>query len=329
VADGAACGDDSTCHAGGCGRSALVNGSFSQGFRGWDLTGDAANFIIGADPNHNRPFLTTWINMPNGNGDIPRGSVSQRFTVPADALALRFLVSGGHAFIRLRDDSRNVLQEVTGADTNDVLTPVSWDLTAYRGRNLIVAIEDDLDTGGWSFVQVLGFDVIRDVDAPLRNSQFLAALDHWDLTGDARYFSIWDDNQFFRKVGENMFEPAPAYGLRRSISSFVHDTTAPNQSDAATGTVSQRFLVPADAVALRFNVHGGRLGRVELREGSNRLYLATGADDNNVKVPVSWDLTGHRGKMLELAVIDDRGADTGWTFIGTTGFDLITSYNGP
>lgn len=328
LADGAACNDDSTCHAGSCSRAALVNGDFSQGFRGWSLTGDAAKFLIGVDAKLNRRFVTTWVNADDGNGDRAKGSVAQTFTVPADALALRFWVSGGHAYIRLRDEAGSVLQEVTGIDSNERHVPVSWDLVAHRGRRLTISIDDELDTSGWSFVAALGFDVIRDVDAPLRNSQFRAGLEHWDLRGDGQYFDVWEDANYLRTVAENMLEAAPAYGTRHSVTSYVHSTSAPRQTDAAVGSVSQRFVVPPDAVAMRFNIHGGRLGRVELREGNTRLYLAAGADDNTIKQPINWDLTPHRGKTLEVAIVDDQGSG-GWTFISSTGFDVITSYNGP
>jgi hypothetical protein len=329
LADGTHCADDSSCRAGACVRSVLLNGDFTQGLRGWIATGDASKFIIGADANSfNRTFLTTWISASDGNGDIAKGTVSQRFSVPPDALALRFLVSGGHAHVRLRNGAGSVINDVTGVDSNAIHVPVSWDLSGHRGENLTIAIEDDLDVSGWSFVAVLGFDVVRDLAGPLKNSQFAAGFDGWTLTGDAQYFSLFDDPNYNRMLQDGTLQGAPEYGTRHSLTSFVYDTNAPRQSDAAAGSVAQKFVVPLDASALRFNVHGGHLGRVELRDGGNRLYSASGVDDNNVKIPVTWDLTPYRGKMLELAVIDDMGTG-GWTFISTTGFDLITSYNGP
>jgi hypothetical protein len=42
---------------------------------------------------------------------------------------------------------------------------------------------------------------------------------------------------------------------------------------------------------------------------------------------VSWDLVAHRGKMLKLAIEDTVTGS--WGYIGASGFDLITAFNGP
>jgi hypothetical protein len=43
---------------------------------------------------------------------------------------------------------------------------------------------------------------------------------------------------------------------------------------------------------------------------------------------VSWNLEPHRGAMLKIS-IEDYSQVTPYGYIGTTGFDVITSYNGP
>jgi hypothetical protein len=58
------------------------------------------------------------------------------------------------------------------------------------------------------------------------------------------------------------------------------------------------------------------------------LHSAHALDDNQRKLPVSWDLTLYRGKTLRLSIIDNLANDQ-WDFIGCSGFDVITSYNGP
>jgi hypothetical protein len=325
-ADGTTCDADSSCHAGNCMRAALVNGDLSQGFRGWTLTGDAQRFITGADANFfGRRFVTTWVGDPNG--DAGKGTISQTFTVPSDAIALRFLVTGGHAHVRLRAAGGNILEDVTGPDSNDVRVPVSWDLSMRRGQMLSLSLEDDLDAQGWSFVSVVGFDVIRDVQTGLRNPQFEMGLTSWATTGDAAYFNKFSDwnNAATTQDGQ---PPLPAYGSRSSVSTFVFDMASPNVNDAATGTLLQQFIVPSDAVALRFNLHGGKSGHVYLRSNSVTVYTASAGDANFPKVPISWDLVPHRGTPVQL-VIEDNTSTGAWAFIGVSGFDLITTYNGP
>jgi hypothetical protein len=304
-----------------------VNGNLADGFRGWTLTGDAAKFIVGVDTNfYGRRFVTTWIDN-NGNGDVAKGTLSQAFTVPSDALALRFFVSGGHAHVRLRAADGSILEDVTGPDTNDIHVPVSWDLSARRGQTVTLALEDELDANGWSFVATIGFDVIRDVQTGLRNPQFESGLTSWATTGDASHFNLFTDANYSATTnGTDAVQPA--YGSRSSLSTFVYDTSTPNQGDAAVGTVSQRFVVPPDALALRFQVHGGKAGHIYLRDSATVLYAVNANDDNATKVPVSWDLVPLRSRTVTLSIEDNTNGPP-WGFIGTSGFDLITTYNGP
>jgi hypothetical protein len=88
------------------------------------------------------------------------------------------------------------------------------------------------------------------------------------------------------------------------------------------------FLVPNDAIAIRFVIHGGRGGSVNLYRGDQRIETVTGSNTDAHKLPVSWNLEPHRGAMLKIA-IEDYSQMTPYGYIGTTGFDVITSYNGP
>src|SRR5262249_12469382 len=145
-------------------------------------------------------------------------------------------------------------------------------------------------------------------------------------------FNVYEDWNYWA----GLVTPVPgqmgveAYGRRRSLSTFVRAPNAPHPEDSAIGTLSQTFVVPDDARALRFIVCGGARGRVALSDGPSALSGISGKNDNGNKIPVSWDLTAYRGKALRFAVIDNAGASRGgWNFIGISGVDLITSYNGP
>jgi hypothetical protein len=50
-------------------------------------------------------------------------------------------------------------------------------------------------------------------------------------------------------------------------------------------------------------------------------------DSDAIKVAVSWDLVPYRGKTVRLS-LDDAAANI-YGYITSTGFDLITSFNGP
>jgi len=325
--DGTRCDTDSSCHLGRCVHAALVNGDMADGFRGWTLTGDAAKFIAGVDANfYGSRFVTTWIDN-NGNGDVAKGVLSQTFTVPSDALALRFLVSGGHAHVRLRAEDGSILEDVTGPDSNDIHVPVNWELSVRRGQRVTLALEDELDAPGWSFVATLGFDVIRDVQTGLRNPQFDSGFASWTITGDAPLFNLFIDGNYAVNMDGNEVVQ-PAYGARASISTFVFGSNAAVAGDAAVGTVSQAFVVPPDALSLRFQVHGGKAGHIYLREGATVLYVVNANDTNMPKLPVSWDLVPFRGRSVTLSIEDSTNSPP-WGFIGSSGFDLITTYNGP
>lgn len=319
VADGESCDDGSVCHAGSCARRSLVNGDFGRGLSGWELVGDAASFVVMADPGNNDRLSLSTSPTAAGSGSSARGSISQSFTVQADVTAVRFHVSGGHASVRLKDGSGAILHECTGGGSNDERIPVSWDLTARRGQRLTLAVEDELDSGDWGYVSVSGFDVVRDQPGPLRNAQWEQGFDAWETTGDGLHFNVFEDYNHF---------PTEAYGYRLSVSTYARDTAAASLASASRGSVSQMFVVPNDAVALRFNLHGGTRARVRLLEESSELHSVSARNSDRVKVPVSFNLEALRGKTLRL-VIEDEDVSEPFGYIGTTGFDLITAYNGP
>lgn len=288
---------------------ALVNGDFAQGLEGWRATGDGARFHVFVDAaGDGRRAVTTFTEDGKVDADAV-GTISQVFTVPEDAVALRFLVHGGRSRVRLYEQGA-VVEEATGVDDNALRVPVSWDLLSRRGQILRLSIED-AERGSWGFVSVSGFDVIRDRPSPLTNGDFADGLNGWTQTGDAAHFNVFRD---------------PLAGGRGSVSTAAR--RGPRQLDLAVGTLAQDFVVPDDAIALRFLVHGGRTASVRLLSGDELLHHASGVDSNGVYVPVSWDLQPHVGKTLSLAIHDPVHAGV-WAFVGTTGFDVVTQANGP
>jgi hypothetical protein len=324
--DGVACDDSGTCHAGACAPAALVNGDFSHGLVGWATTGDAAKFPIKSDANNSdRMTLSTSIDGTNAGG-MALGTVSQAFMVPPDAIAIRFNVSGGHAHVRLKGANGAAIEDCTGVDDEGPRIPVSWDLVARRGERLTITVEDDVSSGDFAYVNTTGFDVVRDTPAPLRNAQFAADYTGWETTGDGLHFNIFDDWNY--SSSETASIGGAPYGGRRSLTTYARDPAATGYGDASRGTVSQTFVVPNDAVALRFNVHGGRAAGVSLYHDAQQLATAAANDSDARKLPVSWNLQPYRGMMLRLA-IEDASIVAPFGYIGTSGFDLITAYNGP
>ena len=287
---------------------ALKNGDFAKGTSGWDLTGAAPSFRVFKDPVVGERYtLTTFVE--NENGERATGTVSQAFTVPDDAVALRFVLHGGQAHVRLYEGDK-ILEDAIGMNDNATRIPVSWEMFAYRGLRLRLAIEDT-EAGDWGFVSVSGFDLMRDVPAPIENMDFSDGIAGWEATGDAAFFSVFRDG---------------LAGGRWTVTTAAR--SGPHLMDKATGTLSQVFKVPDDAVALRFFVHGGRKAYVRLWDRQVLLASVTGVDSNSVRVPVSWDLVPHRGNVVRLS-IEDPSVESGWGFIGSSGFDVVTLRNGP
>jgi hypothetical protein len=183
-----------------------------------------------------------------------------------------------------------------------------------------------LDSGDFAYVKASGFDVVRDVQMPLRNSQFADAFDGWETTGDGLYFNLFTDYGYY--TAEFIGTADMTYGSRLTVSTYGRSSEATAERDATRGTVSQTFLVPNDAVAIRFTLHGGRGGSISLYRGQERLQTVTGSNTDAHKLPVSWALEPYRGAMLKIA-IEDNSTMSPYGYVGTTGFDLITGYNGP
>jgi hypothetical protein len=142
----------------------------------------------------------------------------------------------------------------------------------------------------------------------LVNGDFSRGLEGWTLYGDATKFPVTQD---------------PANDMRWTVSTRVAD------SPTAVGSVSQDFVVPDDALVLRFNVWGGT-GTVQLRDANGgRLESVTGTESEDRRVPVSWDLSGRRGQTLTLIIADELATDARWSYVNATGFDVIREVPSP
>lgn len=143
----------------------------------------------------------------------------------------------------------------------------------------------------------------------LVNGDFSRGFEGWTLTGDAQSFRISEDQDSYR---------------RWTVSTWVEGV-----GGSATGSVSQSFVVPNDALAIRFNVWGGE-GTVQLRNASGEvLERVDGTNRVDNRIPASWDLSARRGQTLTIAIEDDIASDATWAYVNATGFDVIRDTPGP
>jgi Domain of unknown function (DUF4185) len=124
---------------------------------GWRGLGDAFRVFKGTD---GRCRMTTFTLT---KGDDATGALAQEFTVDATTKALRFLVHGGEATVRLQNNF-DVLRETRGRSghepRNEPDTVVCWQISEYAGETLTVAIFDG-KTGPWGFIGVTGFEFLK------------------------------------------------------------------------------------------------------------------------------------------------------------------------
>ncbi|MFN0059904.1 MAG: hypothetical protein ACKVX7_15710 [Planctomycetota bacterium] len=161
-------------------------------------------------------------------------------------------------------------------------------------------------------------DVVREVPAAeaavaaradreqraLKNGDFTQGLDGWIAEDGADQFLVYGG----RGAGR--------------LSSFG------KKGDDNVGRLYQCFLVPDDALELRFFVHGGydpgQLA-IELWDGPRAHRRMTGRCDN-LPFEVRWELTSLRGRIATLAIVDNL--TTPWGFIGAHGFELQRAESG-
>lgn len=125
-------------------------------FHGWQGLGDPFGVFRGED---NRCRMTTFT---TAKGDNAQGALFQDFTVDCNTKALRFLVHGGEATVRLHRGNQ-IVRETRGrsghAPRNSPDTIVCWQLAEFAGDRLRVAIFDG-KTGPWGFVGATGFEFL-------------------------------------------------------------------------------------------------------------------------------------------------------------------------
>lgn len=126
-------------------------------FEGWQGLGDAFGVFRGTD---NRCRMTTFT---TAKGDNAMGALYQDFKVDCGTQALRFLVHGGEATVRLHR-GEEIVRETRGrsghAPRNSPDTVVCWQLGEYAGDTLRVAIFDG-KSGPWGFIGATGFEFLR------------------------------------------------------------------------------------------------------------------------------------------------------------------------
>jgi hypothetical protein len=282
----------------------LVNGDFSQGLDGWHQTGDADRFRTFRDPGD--AFRWSLTTAP-ADRSVAMGTVYQDFIVPADGVALRFYIHGGRSHVKLMQGPY-VVREAVAMDDNLRRVPVSFDLRAYRSHKLRILVVDDEADPEWGFISVSGFDVIREA-SPIVNPWFEDDFDGWTVEGQA----------------PRLFTDLETIGQVKAVTTWDNE----RDGDALIGKLWQEFTIPDDAIVLRFNIHGGQNAFVRLFDAGDGSLLreAWGANSNTLRIPIVWDLVPLRGRTVKLAV-DDPSTGS-WSYIGSSGFDVITEGNGP
>jgi hypothetical protein len=139
----------------------LTNGDFGGWgdcqLGGWQSLGDAFGVFKGSD---GRCRMTTFTTT---KGDDAMGALFQDFTVDATTKAIRFLVHGGEATVRLHRGTE-IVRETRGRSghepRNSPDTVVCWQLSEYVGETLRIAIFDG-KTGPWGFIGATGFELLN------------------------------------------------------------------------------------------------------------------------------------------------------------------------
>lgn len=130
----------------------LTDGDFSAGLTGWEKEGGADKFRVVSQ--ETGPQLTTF----GTNKEAEQGRLYQCFQVPADAVALRFRMSGGvdaaHLYVALWSGDR-LVRKMTARDDN-VAFGVRWSVENLRGQFVTLEIVDK-KAGPWGFLAVEAF----------------------------------------------------------------------------------------------------------------------------------------------------------------------------
>ncbi len=147
-------------------------------YKGWELSGNcwgrgpegaafAGTVITGWA---GRGFATTAHPKPPG-GDPSGGTgraLSAPFTVPADAIALRFKIAGGHypsrCCLNLLVDGKTVRSETAASPY--AFQSAEWDLSGLRGKTARLEIVDAVPSGAHAYIHVDDITLIRRAAAP-------------------------------------------------------------------------------------------------------------------------------------------------------------------
>lgn len=144
--------------------ASIINGDFGgRGnchLGGWHGLGDSFGVFKGKD---GRCWMTTFT---SAKGDNAQGALFQDFTVDSSTKALRFVVHGGEATVRLHRGVE-VVRETRGRSGYEPRNEgsieedirVCWQLSEYDGETLRVAIFDG-KVDRWGFIGVTDFEFL-------------------------------------------------------------------------------------------------------------------------------------------------------------------------
>jgi hypothetical protein len=121
---------------------------------GWLRTGDLALSAQIVPQDQNRG---TWQAASTTSG---QGAIAQTFSVPSDAVGLRFAISGSAGQARLYSGMLDTFPGSSPVYTvpapgDSLLHAVSWDLTPYRGTQMTIAFEDFSTTTAFEVLQLV------------------------------------------------------------------------------------------------------------------------------------------------------------------------------
>ena|GEM_PF-4031604 len=163
--------------------SQLRNPQFARALDGWETTGDGLHFYVydaysyftgsaatmqGEAMYGLRRAVTSYVRESGGpaSGVASRGTLSQTFTVPNDAVALRFHTCGGRAAqVKLQSQGQTIYS-ASGLDTDSTQVVNNWPLQAHRGKTVRLLVEDAAGVGLFDYVGTSGFDLITSYNGP-------------------------------------------------------------------------------------------------------------------------------------------------------------------
>ena len=214
----------------------------------------------------------------------------------------------------------DVLQATWGHQDNNIVVPITWDLTPYDRANLRVIVID-YSTAGWSFAGISNMTLTRNVPSTGTNVTTIQPGDSsWTKTAGT-WYGTWTDTgvNYLTTYGPSgdanvgvMWRMLPRDWKNKTLSFTYHGGHARIlllQGGDPIPTSGNFATIQSDILA-------GKYGKV--------LQSIVGPDSNASNIPVMWNLETMKGDDLKVAVIDSLNEP--WGFIGFSQMTL-TRYN--